>query len=451
MAKITKHLKRLDNLWSINMGELTNMKQITALLAVVFVAVCSFASVFALNNVSDSSDLSVEYVKINGDEYESGDSLKVDLNEKISIRVKLQAVADVSNVQVGARLIGYEYSDRESVSDVSRTFDLNAGDTEYVDLEVAVPLRAEKDSYELRIDVDGRKVNYEYKSFTVRVAGPRSAVWVKDVIFSPNDAVQAGRSVLVSARLENIGERDLDEVKVSASIPSLGVVGATYLDELDGEKVSGRGERKSSEEVLLRIPACAKPGVYDVVVQATFDEYEVTKVTRQLQVIAGDACPLASAPTASERTVISAPSLVDVVSGVSGSSVPIVIQNMGSQAKSYTITVVGADDWAVTKVSDKNPIVSGGESKVVPVSIAAKPGTVAGVKTFAIEVATESGKQQILVSANVTAQQDTLKTVLQIGVIVLVVILVILGLVVAFTKMRNNDDDDIDNKGQAYY
>ena len=52
----------------------------------------------------------------------------------------------------------------------------------------------------------------------------------------------------------------------------------------------------------------------------------------------------------------------------------------------------------------------------------------------------------------VPGQWATIKRVLEIGLVVLVVLLVILGLIIGFSKLRGKDDAaDEDNKSETYY
>jgi hypothetical protein len=437
------------------------MKKLLQLAVFVMVALFSFTAAFAANSVVNSNDVTVEYIKVNGDTYVSGDTLRVDLGERLDIRVKLQASADVSDVEVRARLIGYEYSNRESTTDASQIFDLQSGDTQYINLGLQVPVRADKDVYELRVDVDGRRVNFESAGFTVRVSGPRNHVLIRDVIFSPSNTVVAGRALLTSVRLENIGERDQDDVKVTVRIPELNLQGAVYVDSVDGENRLGRGEKVTSEEVYLRIPECAR-GTYDVEIVVTFNEYDSVKTTRQIYVSASELCGQTqpttptnpTTPTTSvERTVITAPSAQQVEIGGTAASFPIVIQNTASVAKSYMVSVSGTAGWAKATISDINPVVPAGSSKIVYVTIEPDAKASVGQKVFAIEVSTGDAKQTIIAQANLVDNEPNKTssgwlTALYIIVVVLVIILIIIGIVAIIAKMSSKDEKD---DGKAYY
>ncbi|HLP79091.1 MAG TPA: hypothetical protein VK158_00490 [Acidobacteriota bacterium] len=438
------------------------MKNVVQIVLAMLVAVMMASSAFAALEFDDA--VTVESIKVNGDVYEDGDQIKVDLGEELDIRLKIQAMEDVDNIEASARLIGYEYSDKErdSVSDYSDLMDLKAGDTEYLDMSLKIPVKADKDIYELQIKVDGRRTEYFMGSFTVRVAGPRSGLLIRDVLFSPSNAVPAGRSLLTQVRLENIGERDLDDVKITVSMPDVedesGMPIEAYatMDDFEGEEDLGRGERKTSEEVLLRIPACAKPGTYDVVTTVEFDEDETETKTSQITIVdGGNVCKTTSTATEA-KTLITAPSAQTVTIGVGGATYPVVIQNTGATAKTYSVSVVGVNDWGAYQISDQAPVVQGGESKVVYVYVTANEGVAPGVKTFGIDVMSDGAKQSMVAQAVVTegTKKASVRDYLEIGVIVLVAILIVLGLIVAFNKMKgknDNDEDDLENKGQAYY
>ncbi|MCA9478614.1 MAG: hypothetical protein KC535_05695, partial [Nanoarchaeota archaeon] len=56
----------------------------------------------------------------------------------------------------------------------------------------------------------------------------------------------------------------------------------------------------------------------------------------------------------------------------------------------------------------------------------------------------------VIVSENNNAGSwDGLKRVLEIGLIIVVIVLILIGLIVGFNKLRGNDDDDEDAK--TYY
>ena len=425
------------------------MKKVLTLVVALFAVLLLSGAAFAANGVD------LEWIKVDGDRVEADDNLRLDLGEEIEIVVKLQATEDVEDIEVQARIVGYEYNDVRTIIDVTNPFDLDENDTETVDLSLMIPVRAEKDEYELRIEVDGRRVDYIDESFTIRVKGPRKGVRIRDVVFSPRGAVMAGRALLTQVRMENIGERDLEDVKVIVDIPGLDVSGSIFLeDELEGAK-SGEGDIDVTEEVFIRIPKCAEAGTYDVDITVEFDEFESVSTTESIRVIEGETCPAAapSTPQTPDRTVITPPPALDVVVGQAGTAFPIVITNMGTTSKTYTIDVRGVEAWGTAEVTDVAPIVRAGASKTVYVFVSANEDATAGEKVVGVEITQAGETQEITLTANVVPGEQDLSSIrrgLEIGLIVLVVLLVILGIIIGLSKLKGGEEDD-DMKSQTYY
>jgi len=109
----------------------------------------------------------------------------------------------------------------------------------------------------------------------------------------------AGTALLASVRVENKGEKDEDDVRVKVSIPSLGVSATEYIEQIDGE------DEEETEEMYLRLPKCAKPGVYDVEVDVEYNEgRDSVHGKQQINVYEDPACNKVEKETA---TVVVAP------------------------------------------------------------------------------------------------------------------------------------------------
>ena len=434
------------------------MNKLLVFVILALVALATVGAAYAsVDNVTFSGSATVQSIKVNGDDYVSGDTLQEDLGTTLNIRLKIQATSDVSNLEASSRLVGYEYatSGTDQISDTSGLFDMKAGDTKYVDLKIVIPVRADKDTYELRVNLDGRTVSFGDNVFTVRVAGPRKAILIRDVILTPSGSIESGRSILGQARLENIGERDETDIKVTMAIPDLSVEGSVYMNSLNGEAVLGRGETKSSEEVYLRVPPCAKPGTYDLTTTVNFDETQTVTQTQQVTITDGGLCTQNAQPTGQQKVIVTAPSAQNVQIGVGGASFPVVIQNQGTAAKTFIISVNGVSDWGSYQISDAAPVVQGGETKVVYVYVTARDGAQVGARTFGIDVTVDGQKESIAAQAILTeaASSASWKNVLTTVAVILLAIVIVLALIVAARKMKGGKDneDDLDSDGQAYY
>ncbi len=403
----------------------------------------------------------VTYVKINGDKFESGDNLVVERGEELDFKVKLQGVEDESDLEVEVDLLGYEYNDVSEISDSTHTFDIYENETIYKTLSIRVPENAEKDTYDLRVRIGGRtgsSVEYLYK---IILKSARHSLTIKDIIFSPEGEVMSGRALLSTVRIKNVGEKDEESVKISVSIPALGISASDYIDELEEE------ESLTSEELYLRIPSCTEEGIYNVKVEVTFDDgYETVSKSSTIRVVEDESCYAApeteQEQAKPEKTLINIGSTnMDLVKGEAGVIYPITISNSGSQSKIYSLAVDGTSGWGVVKVTPSNTVaLAAGETKALYIYLSAGPDAAKGEHMFSVAISSDSKVlKEIPLKANVvpasveeevqdSAGWDKVKRGLEIGLIVLVVLLVLLGLIVGFNKLKGNKEDE---EGQTYY
>ncbi len=383
----------------------------------------------------------VDYVKANGEELDLANgqiNTVFQRGEDLNLKFKLTALEDVDDVVIEADIYGYRYANREDgLSDTTNTFDMNANDTDYQELELTIPTRADKDIYTLRVRVASRTgtvADYEY-SIRVRGVADEDAVIVKDYSFSPSQIVEAGRAIVANVRVKNIGDEDYDDVKVTVSIPELGVNDYETLDELLFDTT------ETFEELILRIPSDAQPGDYTVRILVEFDEYEETVVTDIITVKGADV------PVAGQDSVINVPSSMDLTA--SGVAFPIYIQNNGNSDVVYSLSVSGINWGTYNFDPAADVIVTAGSSKTVYLYINAEDVS-AGEKFFKLQVIAGEDVNEVALSVNVSEKEasTSLRSALEIGLIVLVVILIIIGLIIGFSKLKGSKEDD---ESETYY
>jgi uncharacterized membrane protein len=406
----------------------------------------------------------VDYVKINGDVFEAGDQLVVEKGDTLDIKIKLSSAEDEQNVEVAADILGYEYNDVEKISDSTAPFDMDANDTIYKSLEIKIPENADKDKYDLRVRVGSRRGAVFEGTYSLNLKGARHQITIRDVILSPENNVQSGRALLTTIRIKNYGEKDEEGIKIKASIPSLGLSASDYVDQLDAD------ESTTSEELYLRVPNCAEPGVYSMVVSVEYNDGH-SKDTAETSVLIteGELCKPITTPSqptnpsspSTPQTIISVGATSqDVTSGAGGVIYPVTITNSGLTGRTYTITTDGTEGWADVRVSPSNTlVVNSGETKAAFIYVSAKQDAQIGQRMFSVTIASGGeALKQIPMTANVlkgqiqAGQMDwgKIKRVLEIGLVVLVVLLVILGLIIGFSKLKGGDEGSQD-KDKSYY
>src|SRR3990167_9047021 len=148
-------------------------------------------------------------------------------------------------------------------------------------LSIPKDIDASKD-YELRIKVYNGDYSLE-QIYTLRIEAPRHLLKINDVIFTPGLSLNVDQPLFASVRIENLGDKDEEDIKVEVSVPQLGKSGITYIDELvknedDNNNRDDYQTSESSDSIYLDLRG-AQPGTYDLIVKVEYDRghREITK------------------------------------------------------------------------------------------------------------------------------------------------------------------------------
>lgn len=428
---------------------------VLAILVLGVLAYAGVASAAYLGDIIDISEVKVEDVEIqNTLDNPPGTQLDVIQGDTIEVRAEIVASGNTNNVWIEAFLGGYEYEDFESLSAKTHTFDVKAG-TKYVKiLNLKLPHKLDAGAYKLRILVVDANNDAVIENYKLLVDKSRHLLQIRDVVFSPEGSVEAGRALLSTVRVKNYGDKTEDSVKVTLSIPELGVSASDYIDEIES------GESESSEELYLRIPADAKTGDYTAKLTVSYDEdYDKASKEYTVSIVGVDGSEEDDQADGKKTVLTVGPEIQDVTVGTAGAIYPLTITNLGSTAKTYVISADSAD-WATFKISPSNVVVvEKGESKAVYITVAAKPTAQAGEQAFTVSVKSgDKTLKDMLLKANVVGAAKTsvfclgnLKRGLEIGLVILVVLLVILGLIIGFNKLKGSEEDEQQEESKTYY
>lgn len=423
-------------------------------LALMFVAVFAFAGLAEAAMTITSTELNGKVV------YDTSDVTKnlvrnFQRADELEVSVELVSDVDVKNVEVKTELNGLEH-DKEDARADTESFDMKAGVTYVKDLTIKLPSRMEQGkTYTLRVRVSGQSGSEVNKDYNIYVNSEMHAMLIKDVIFSPDTEVVAGRSLLAEVQVKNVGMRDEESFKVKVSIPDLGVSKTAVIDELDSD------ETTTTEPLFLRIPDCAAKGEYPVEISVEFNDGDDSTTTEEtIKVVAGESCPAVPGKTETSKTQIALPSTQDVSAG-SEVVFPVLLTNTGSSSKTYSVVVRGVESWGTVRVEPgMTQVVNAGQTSAVYVYVTPNKDTALGQKVFFAEILSGSENNQVPLTANVvkassSASLGGVKKALEIGLIVFVVILVILGLIIGYNKMKDNGENDEldseDGSSQTYY
>ncbi len=420
------------------------MKKLFSLLAVLIIGVLMSSMAFAV--------ITVDFVKVNGDEVkETGNNfiLDVDRGDDLDVKIRLSSNVSLTDVQIEAVLRGVD--SRESVDDITDTFDMKSGTSYTKTLTLPLIQKIDQDNYKLRIRISDRDSATVEKTYELDIGTERHDVEVKDVVLSPSTEVKAGRALLVTVRVNNRGEKDEDGVKVVVSIPDLGVSAADFIDELEAEDKDD--DQATTEEMFLRIPDDAETGEYEVVVDVFFDDLDKKSSYKTSISVLGEE-EAVTAPKAEEKTIITVAADKQSVAKGQEAAYPIALTNAGASSKTYTIRADGAAT-ASFRVAPSNVLVIGaGESKAFTVYASANKDAPAGEQTFTVTISSgDKMLKQLPLSINVqesATATSTLKRGLEVGLVVLVILLVIIGLIIGFSKLRGEEEGE-GKEGKEYY
>ena len=425
----------------------------------------SMLSVMTSVEAADSIGVSIVDVKVNGDSISTSDVLKTQFERDSELDVKVQLQTDslttAEDVEVAVFLTG----NKDKVSETSNPFDVVSGTIYSKSFTLDVPQRLLAREYQLRVFVSSPNSAPVYADYNLLIDPVENSIAIKEVSFSPNDKVTAGRALTSVVRLKNYGQVTEDDVKVVVSIPELGVQEVDYVNDVEED------ETVSSEEILLRIPATTKSGTYNVEVSAYYDDYdEKVKQTYQIQVVGdskaasavgGQSSVDSSNSVQGKTTITVGPQAQSVARGENGVVYQVTLANTESTAKSYTLLTSGTNDWATVKVTPSNVVVvNPGETKYAYIYAAANENAALGEHVFSLDIKSGSTVLQEVplradvLESNSGASWDGVKKALQVGVILLVILILVLAIVIAYQrKFKGSENKSVEDEqiAQTYY
>ena len=406
----------------------------------------------------------IDHVEVNDVPVNANNIVKIERGETAVIEVLLLGLnGTFTDVRVEAEIFGYE---RGTIEDVSDIFTIEPGVTYRTVLRLEIPedLEPSSEDYSLRIRVSDRD-NSISERFTLRVKELRHFVNILDVIFNPGLDVEAGSNLFSIVRLENLGEKKEEDIKVTMSIPELGLSNSVFVDELVPFEDTTRNhdddeeDSASTDELLLRIPKNAK-GEYDLKITVDYNRGNtVEEATYKLLVTPAE---VVKTPTDGEpaevSTVVSIDTTRQNIEQGQGAVFKFMFANLGDATKTYSLDVTGVDKFGTYRVDPQAVTVAKDQTGDLALFVAADEDAQPGMKTFSVKVM-EGAKviKQVSLTADVTEGKtavdpwSNVRTGLEVGFFILLIILVILGLVIAARRIGRKDDLEEPSNTQSYY
>ncbi len=387
--------------------------------------------------------LTVEKVEVDGTTLQPNEQTKLDVQrgDEVEVDVYFTATENIPNMEVLAFVSGFEYNDITPTSDQAGPFDAEANTRYHKTLNVKFSDEFQEDSYKLRIIFSDRNGDEVLSNYNLKIDVPRHQLQIQDVILNPELSVKAGSALLAQVRLENKGEKEENDIKVTVTMPELGVSATDYVEDIEDTDDS-----EETEELYLRIPACAKPGIYNVEV-TTYYARDTVKTIKQIQVTEGDTCDEIAGP----KTTITIGKQLETVTQGETAIYPITITNNQKQAKSYTVTI-DTDAWATdVRLTPASTVLVEAESSETIYIHATADTSALGAKTVTAKISTE-GKElkQVVLTANVLKKPTSwLRLGLEAVIVILAVIIILVAVIVGYFKLK--DDSEEEPKPKTYY
>ena len=255
------------------------MKGKLALIALLFT--------IALVGMVSALPVTITDVEIDDTDVRPGDTVRLDVvrGETFDIEVRAESSVDLDDVEWQVFVTGFEYNRVQPLYDAVGPIDMDANVSYKKTLHITLPDEVDEDDYKLRLVISDRNGDEVVVNFNLKIDVDRHKLRLEDFNTQPSGAVRAGSGLIATARYENLGEKDEDDVKVTISIPDLGVSASEYIDEIESD------EEEESEEMFLRLPKCAEPGIYEVHIIAEYqDGHELLVNKAHIQVDENPAC-----------------------------------------------------------------------------------------------------------------------------------------------------------------
>lgn len=441
------------------------IKQITAILLLI-------VGLLVVGSAALASDTAFDEVKVN-DVVMTDNTVYVERGETIDVGVKWTAgTADVDrdDLKLKAWIGGYEYDDVEDTVEIPN---IDAGDTVSRTLHISLPEDMDaKEKYKLHVRLYNEDAIDFEKIYGLKISQKKHKLSIQDVILRPN-TVTAGNALFATIRVENMGYEKEEDIKVTVSIPDLGVSAREYIEELVSEEGTEDDDEETSgatPEMRLTIPTDAKVGDYNIDITMEYNRgHDVVKLTGTVHVRSAEDVTAEDVP----QSIVSVDGAAK--DAVAGTEVPfkVMVANLDSKASVFSVEVAGADLWAAIRTEPAMVTLAPDSTGEMYVYVKPKSGIEAGKHSFTVKVkagnaivaektltadvkgtstTTSTATTGATTATNGQTNFASLKNALVIGFGVLVVLLVILGLIIAFNKMSKDEEEEIPtSEGQAYY
>jgi len=414
------------------------MVKVKALSILALLLLSVFANI-GFAELADDSNINITDEEVNDRTY-NGFLKQVDFEDEIEFKFTLRSDRDIEDCKVMA-ILATEY-DQEKAMDSTKMFDLQADREKEVTLTLDLPESIEAGEYVITLMIFGEGSVVYTDEYDIAVeSDEKHNIRIKDAIVTPEIVKAGSQSIKVKAKIENLGNDPEDDVKITATIEDLHITESDYISEIE------EGEEKYSEPLYLMTEKCTEAGTYDLVIKATYSHSkEESTYTVPVEIVANDAC-IANTESVADVKVNIDKSSAAMEDGAA--KFTIALSNSG---EAELVSLEAESDSLDFEFSPKSDFLLENDAmEQVTMTVTAKSGAASGDQSFVLSVKTADGEiaKQTL---TVDVASNGLVNALEIGLVIVVVLLAILGLIIGFNKMKEDDDEaDEELTSQTYY
>ena len=224
-----------------------------------------------------SANYAIDEVYVN--DISATNTVQIELDTQLEIEVLLHGTGDNQDIQLKAWIGGYEYG---TIEDVSEMFDVENGVSYKKTLTLEIPKDLDVDNNYYTLYVEAFGVNdVETKTYTLYFEEPRHKIGIKDVMITESET-QIG----VKLRLTNLGENHEEDIRVTVSIPELGISSRTYVDELAArnQETDYVNDEVTTQTLYLKKPSTSF-GDYELKIQIDYNnDHTTTEKTEYVRI-----------------------------------------------------------------------------------------------------------------------------------------------------------------------
>lgn len=217
---------------------------------------------------------------------EDGDKIKEDVKPgsvfELSFEVE-NMIDEADDIQMEDAIIFIEIDridDGDSLDEESDEFDVNADDTEEVDIEFTLPIESDDRSYEMiiRVEADGEDGVMYYDEWVIPFSYDKDnhELLIKRAFVTPS-TVSCGDSAEMELSIYNIGDKREKEVRVEVESQDLDFKFVENDIELDDDLTDK--DSRYTKRLYINIPDDIAYGEYDIHVRAYYDDTKLSDQT----------------------------------------------------------------------------------------------------------------------------------------------------------------------------